>query len=58
MKTRKPTLNDNIRMLKNEIERRKFFLSTCNDSERKEDEKWIANAEKTVRSFYAPSYLS
>ena len=57
MRNRKPTLNDNIRTLKDEIERRKFFLSACKGKERKEEEAWIANAEKTVRSFYAPACL-
>lgn len=53
MKTRKPTLADNIRTLKNEIERRKFFIACKDEQERKEDEAWIENAQKKINAFYA-----
>lgn len=56
MKTRKPTLAENVRLLKNEIERREMMLRYCHDAKLKaEEQSWIANARKQISGFYAPA---
>lgn len=56
MKTRKPTLAENVRLLKNEIERREMILQYCHDEKLKaEEQKWISNAKREVSGFYAPA---
>ena len=56
MKTRRPTIADNVRLLRNEIERREMMLRYCHDEKLKaEEQSWIANARKQVAAFYAPA---